>query len=100
MRCPGTHPKRRAITNPRLGVPDGDFLESGDHAPQGGFTRSRWPHEGHEFMVQNRQKVDPLLTRSFSFRDYREAYAFIEENRESVMKVMIDLDGLAEASRL
>jgi len=36
--------------------------------------------------------VAPLLTKSFSFRHYPEAYAFIEANREQVMKVMIDLD--------
>jgi L-iditol 2-dehydrogenase len=36
-------------------------------------------------------KVGPLLTRSFSFRHYPEAYAFIEENREKVMKVMVEL---------
>jgi L-iditol 2-dehydrogenase len=39
---------------------------------------------------------DPLLTRTFSFRQYPEAYAFIEENREKVMKVMIDLDESAD----
>ena len=37
-------------------------------------------------------KMGPLLTRNFSFRHYPEAYAFIEENREKVMKVMVDLD--------
>jgi L-iditol 2-dehydrogenase len=42
--------------------------------------------------------VDPLLTKSFSFRHYPEAYAYIEENREEVMKVMIDLDEPADAS--
>jgi L-iditol 2-dehydrogenase len=36
--------------------------------------------------------VDALLTRNFSFRHYPEAYAYIEENREKVMKVMIELD--------
>jgi L-iditol 2-dehydrogenase len=36
--------------------------------------------------------VGPLLTKTFPFRQYPEAYAFIEENREKVMKVMIDLD--------
>jgi L-iditol 2-dehydrogenase len=39
---------------------------------------------------------DPLLTKTFSFRRYPEAYAFIEENREKVMKVMIDLDESAD----
>ena len=41
----------------------------------------------------------PLLTKSFSFRHYPEAYAFIEENREAVMKVMIDLDEPADTSQ-
>jgi len=36
--------------------------------------------------------VSPLLTRVFPFRHYAEAYAFVEENHERVMKVMIDLD--------
>jgi L-iditol 2-dehydrogenase len=36
--------------------------------------------------------VAPLLTRTFSFRHYPEAYAFIEDNREKVMKVMLELD--------
>ena len=42
--------------------------------------------------------VDPLLTKTFSFRRYPEAYAFIEENREKVMKVMIDLDDSADTA--
>jgi L-iditol 2-dehydrogenase len=42
--------------------------------------------------------VDPLLTKSFSFRHYPEAYTFIEENREVVMKVMIDLDEPVDAT--
>ena len=43
--------------------------------------------------------IEPLLTKCFSFRHYPEAYAFIEENHEAVMKVMIDLDESAEASQ-
>jgi L-iditol 2-dehydrogenase len=42
-------------------------------------------------------KAAPLLTKSFSFRHYPEAYTFIEENREEVMKVMIDLDAPVDA---
>jgi L-iditol 2-dehydrogenase len=37
-------------------------------------------------------EINPLLTKTFSFRHYPEAYAFIEENREKVMKVMVELD--------
>jgi len=36
--------------------------------------------------------VGPLLTKNFSFRHYPDAYTFIEENRERVMKVMVNLD--------
>ena len=36
--------------------------------------------------------VNPLLTKRFSLRQFPDAYAFIEQNREAVMKVMIDLD--------
>lgn len=34
----------------------------------------------------------PLLTRSFPFRQFLEAYHFIEHNREQVMKVMIEVN--------
>lgn len=36
--------------------------------------------------------VGPLLTNTFPFRQYPEAYAFIEDNREKVMKIMVELD--------
>jgi len=42
--------------------------------------------------------VGPLLTKTFAFRHYPEAYTFIEKNRDGVMKVMIDLDGVASAA--
>ena len=38
----------------------------------------------------------PLMTKSFSFRRYPDAYEFIEANREKVMKIIIDLDALAD----
>ena len=34
----------------------------------------------------------PLLSKCFLFREYQQAYDFIEVNRERVMKVMMDLD--------
>lgn len=37
-------------------------------------------------------KTDPLLTKSFTFRQFPEAYAFIDQNREQVMKVMVKLN--------
>jgi L-iditol 2-dehydrogenase len=36
--------------------------------------------------------AQPLLSVSFPFRRYLEAYQYIEANRDRVMKVMIDLD--------
>ena len=33
----------------------------------------------------------PLVSKSFPFREYRQAYAFIEANRERVMKVMMEV---------
>lgn len=41
--------------------------------------------------------TQPLLTVSFPFGEYLHAYRYIEENRDRVMKVMIDLDRPAEA---
>jgi len=51
-----------------------DYRDAIDCLAQGGIT------------------VPPLLTRSFAFRQYPEAYAFIEGHREEVMKVMIHPD--------
>jgi threonine dehydrogenase-like Zn-dependent dehydrogenase len=36
--------------------------------------------------------VNPLLTKTFPFRQYPEAYAFIREDPEKVMKVMVELN--------
>jgi len=36
--------------------------------------------------------AQPLLSVSFPFHRYLEAYQYIEANRDRVMKVMIDLD--------
>jgi L-iditol 2-dehydrogenase len=36
-------------------------------------------------------KLNPLMTKHFAFRDYLDAYHFIDENREMTMKVLIDV---------
>lgn len=33
----------------------------------------------------------PLISKHFAFRDYLEAYRYIDENRESTMKVIINV---------
>jgi len=35
--------------------------------------------------------LQPLISNRFAFEKYNEAYKFIDENRETCMKVMIDL---------
>ena len=38
-------------------------------------------------------QLKPLMSKHFAFRDYLQAYQYIEENRETTMKVLIDVDG-------
>lgn len=38
-------------------------------------------------------QLDPLMSKTFGFRSYQEAYQFIDENRETTMKVLIDVQG-------
>jgi L-iditol 2-dehydrogenase len=49
-------------------------------------------HEAIRCLTEGGITVGPLLTKIFPFRHYPEAYAFIEENREKVMKVMVELN--------
>lgn len=36
-------------------------------------------------------KLDPLMTKHFAFKDYLHAYHYIENNKETTMKVLIDV---------
>ena len=36
-------------------------------------------------------KLKPLITNHFAFRDYLKAYEFIEEKKDQVLKVIIDI---------
>lgn len=38
-------------------------------------------------------KLRPLMSRTFAFKDYLHAYQYIEDNRETTMKVLIDVQG-------
>ena len=40
---------------------------------------------------EGKAKLSPLITKHFPFRDYAAAYEFIDANRETTMKVIIDL---------
>jgi L-iditol 2-dehydrogenase len=36
----------------------------------------------------------PLISKTFAFKDYLKAYEYIEENRETTMKVIINVQEL------
>ncbi len=38
-----------------------------------------------------RIRLEPLMSKHFAFRDYRKAYEYIDANRETTMKVLIDI---------
>ena len=37
-------------------------------------------------------QLKPLMSSHFAFKDYLKAYQYIDANRESTMKVLIDVD--------
>ncbi len=59
------------------------------------FGSMMYRHEDYEAAVEmiasGKIKTEPLLTRSFPFEEYPEAYKFIENHGDKTMKVMIDL---------
>ena len=45
-------------------------------------------------LVKNKKvQLTPLISRRFPMKDYKKAYEFIDANRESAMKVIIDVQG-------
>lgn len=59
-------------------------------------TSMMYRHEDYvdAIRIVNEGKVNlkPLITKHFAFEDYQAAYEYIDENRESVMKVIVDVD--------
>ena len=41
-------------------------------------------------------QLKPLMSKHFAFRDYQAAYEYIDNNRETTMKVLIDVDPTEE----
>ena len=41
---------------------------------------------------EGKVQLKPLMTKHFSFSDYQKAYEYIDNNRETTMKVIIDVD--------
>ena len=44
------------------------------------------------FVQEGRIRLQPLQSRHFAFKDYLEAYRYIDANREHTMEVIIDVD--------
>ena len=44
-----------------------------------------------ELVNQSRVHLRPLISKYFVFRDYLKAYQYIDENRETTMKVIINV---------
>ncbi len=59
------------------------------------FGSMMYRHEDYELAAEmiasGMIKTDPLFTRSFPFKNYHDAYSFIEKEGERSMKVMIDI---------
>ena len=59
-------------------------------------TSMMYRHEDYvdalRFVNEGRIRLEPLQSAHFAFRDYLKAYEYIDANRESTMKVLIDVD--------
>jgi len=42
-------------------------------------------------VAEGKVQLDPLMSKTFAFRDYLQAYQYIDANRETTMKVFIDV---------
>ncbi len=47
-------------------------------------------------MEEGKIQLRPLMSRHFAFKDYLDAYKYIDANREATMKVLIDVDDSEE----
>lgn len=47
--------------------------------------------EGIRLVKEGRVQLKPLISKTFGFRDYIKAYQYIDENRETTMKVIVNV---------
>ena len=47
--------------------------------------------EAIRLVSEKKVVLSPLISKHFAFQDYPEAYRYIDENRESTMKVIINV---------
>lgn len=58
-------------------------------------TTMMYRHEDYleaiRIVKEGRVKLEPLMSRTFRFTDYKKAYEYIDSNRETSMKILIDV---------
>ena len=63
-------------------------------------TSMMYRHEDYvdaiRFVQEGKVQLKPLQSARFAFEDYQKAYEYIDNNRESTMKVLIDVDPTEE----
>lgn len=59
-------------------------------------TSMMYRHEDYvdaiRFVGEGKIQLKPLMSRHFAFSDYQKAYEYIDANRETTMKILIDVD--------
>ena len=59
-------------------------------------TSMMYRHEDYvdalRFVNEGKIQLKPLQSAHFAFKDYLEAYKYIDANRENTMKVIVDVD--------
>lgn len=59
-------------------------------------TSMMYRHEDYvdsiRFVSEGKIKLEPLMSNHFAFEDYLKAYQYIDDNKETTMKVLIDVD--------
>ena len=63
-------------------------------------TSMMYRHEDYldaiRLVGEGKIQLRPLMSKHFAFRDYLKAYEYIDANRETTMKVLIDIDDSEE----
>jgi len=63
-------------------------------------TTMMYRHEDYcdaiDFINAGKIQLKPLMSRHFAFKDYLAAYQYIDDNKETTMKVLIDVDASEE----
>ena len=60
------------------------------------FTGGLVGYFSYDYIKYSEPKLKPLMSSHFAFLDYQKAYEYIDDNRETTMKVLIDVDASEE----